>query len=66
MIGDNDTALEALRSLPARIDTERLFQFEPNQLSMAFRRAAMRVDLTDFRLHDLGHTFASYQAMAGV
>jgi integrase len=62
----NDTAVEALRSLPARIDTERLFPFEPNQLSMAFRRVAKRAKVDDFRLHDARHTFASYQAMAGV
>lgn len=62
----NDTAFEALRSLPARIDSDRLFPFEPNQVSMAFRRAAKRAKLEDFRLHDVRHTFASYQAMAGV
>jgi integrase len=62
----NDTAIEALRSLPARIDTDRLFPFKPNQVSMAFRRAAKRAGIEDFRLHDARHTFASYQAMAGV
>ncbi len=62
----NDTAAEALRSLPARIDTDRLFPFKPNQISMAFRRAVKRAGIDDFRLHDARHTFASYQAMAGV
>jgi integrase len=62
----NETAFEALRSLPARIDTDRLFPFEPNQVSMAFRRAAKRARIEDFRLHDARHTFASYQAMSGV
>jgi integrase len=62
----NETAFEALRSLPARIDTDHLFPFEPNQVSMAFRRAAKRAKIEDFRLHDARHTFASYQAMSGV
>ncbi len=62
----NDTAAEALRSLPARIDTDRLFPFKPSQVSMAFRRAVKRAKIADFRLHDARHTFASYQAMAGV
>jgi integrase len=62
----NDTAIETLRSLPARIDTERLFPFGPWQITMAFSRAAKRAGIEDFRLHDLRHTFASYQAMAGV
>ncbi len=61
----NAAAFEALRSLPARLDTDRLFPFGPNQLSMAFRRAVKRAGIEDFRLHDARHTFASYQAMAG-
>jgi integrase len=62
----NGTAIETLRSLPARIDSERLFPFGPWQITMAFRRATKRAGIEDFRLHDLRHTFASYQAMAGV
>ncbi len=62
----NDNAVEALRSIPARIDTDRFFPFGPNQLSMAFRRAVKRAGIKDFRLHDARHTFASYQAMAGI
>jgi integrase len=33
---------------------------------MLFRRAVKRAGIEDFRLHDLRHTFASYQAMSGV
>ncbi|HEY2104857.1 MAG TPA: tyrosine-type recombinase/integrase, partial [Candidatus Binataceae bacterium] len=44
----------------------RLFPFGPNQVTMLFVRAAKRAKLEDFRLHDLRHTFASYQAMSGV
>jgi integrase len=62
----NDAALEALRALPQRSGTDRLFPLSPNQTTMLFRRAAKRAGLEDFRLHDLRHTFASYQAMAGV
>ncbi|HKN00567.1 MAG TPA: tyrosine-type recombinase/integrase [Candidatus Binataceae bacterium] len=61
----NDAALEALKALPPRIDG-RLFPLGPNQTTMLFVRAAKRASLDDCRLHDLRHTFASYQAMAGV
>jgi integrase len=33
---------------------------------MLFRRAVKRAGIEDFRLRDLRHTFASYQAMSGV
>jgi integrase len=62
----NATAMETLRALPVRINDERLFPFGPWQITMAFRRAVKRAGLQDFRLHELRHTFASYQAMAGV
>ena len=61
----NDAALEALKALPPRIDG-RLFPLGPNQTTMLFVRAAKRASLEDCRLHDLRHTFASYQAMSGV
>lgn len=61
----NDAALEALKALPPRIDG-RLFPLGPNQTTMLFVRAAKRAGLENCRLHDLRHTFASYQAMAGV
>jgi integrase len=60
----NSGAMAALRSLPTRLDG-RLFPFKPGQISIAFMRAAQRAGVADFRLHDLRHTFASYQAMAG-
>lgn len=61
----NDAALEALKALAPRIDG-RLFPLGPNQTTMLFVRAAKRAGLEDCRLHDLRHTFASYQAMSGV
>jgi integrase len=62
----NDAALNALRTLPPRLDSSRLFPFGPNQISMSFARIAKRAGISDVRLHDLRHTFASYQAMNGV
>jgi integrase len=62
----NDVALEALRALPSRINGK-LFPFrDEHSVSRAFRRAADRAELKDFRLHDLRHTFASHCAMNGV
>ncbi len=61
----NGAAYEALKALPARLDG-RMFPLGPNQVSMLFVRAVKRAKLEDCRLHDLRHTFASYQAMSGV
>jgi integrase len=61
----NEAAFDALKALPTRLDG-RLFPLGPNQITKLFIRAAKRAALEDFRLHDLRHTFASYQAMAGV
>jgi len=62
----NETAMAALKSLPIRLDG-RLFPFKDgNSVSVAFRRACERAKLEDFRLHDLRHTFASHQALAGI
>jgi integrase len=61
----NRGATEALKSLPARLDG-RMFPMGPNQTTMLFVRAAKRAGLENARLHDLRHTFASYQAMSGV
>lgn len=62
----NDQAVNVLKSLPPRIDSEFLFPFNGNQLSIAFKRACKRAEIKDFRLHDLRHCFASYMAMNGV
>ena len=62
----NDSALEALRSVPVRLDGL-LFPFkDDHSVSRAFHRAVERAGIADFRLHDCRHTFASYHAMAGV
>jgi integrase len=62
----NDAALDALRSVPAKLGDDPFFPFRPWQMTMAVRRAVKRAGIEDFRLHDARHTFASYQAMSGV
>ena len=62
----NDAALGALRSVPAKLGDDRFFPFRPWQVTMAVRRTVKRAGIDDFKLHDTRHTFASYQAMAGV
>ena len=61
----NDVAFEALRSLPVPLDG-RLFPQDPHAVRAAFLRAVRRAKIENFRLHDLRHTFCSYQAMSGV
>jgi integrase len=62
----NDTAFAALESLPRPLDkSQPLFPFGPNQVSVAFLRAVRRAGIEDFHLHDLRHTYLSYQAMSG-
>jgi integrase len=60
----NDVAYDALAALPRRMDG-RLWPFTPAQVSMAFSRIVRRIPIVDFRLHDLRHTYLSYQAMGG-
>ena len=62
----NDVAFTALESLPRRIDGRLFPPGTPNKMSVAFARACRRAGIEDCRLHDLRHTFASHQAMAGV
>ena len=40
--------------------------FDVRNLTRAFRLAAKKAELTDFRFHDLRHTFATRFAQAGV
>ena len=67
----NDTVWEIVQSLPTRLDTPYLFAekngqpIKPDKVTMAFRRACKNSGITNFRLHDLRHHFASYLTMAG-
>ncbi|MCZ6626100.1 MAG: tyrosine-type recombinase/integrase [Deltaproteobacteria bacterium] len=67
----NDTVWEIVQSLPTRLDTSYLFAekngqpLSANKVSMAFRKACKKSGITNFRLHDLRHHFASYLTMAG-
>ena len=62
----NDVAVSALKALPPRLDTKRVFPFSGNEITMTFRRIIKKAGIDDFRFHDLRHTFCSYQAMNGV
>jgi integrase len=52
----NDAAVEALRSVPAKLGDDRFFPFRPWQMTMAVRRAIKRAGIDDFSLHDARHT----------
>lgn len=53
------------RTSEAKI-TERIFgDFMPDQVSVNFRRACLRLKIADFRFHDLRHTAASWLRMSG-
>ena len=65
----NRTSQDALLSIPAsaqRKSTERLFpEITGEQVSVAFHRICRRVEIEDFRFHDLRHTAASWLRMMG-
>lgn len=61
----NQSAMEALRSLPSRLDG-RLFPLNGPQVTMAFVRAVRRAGIENFHLHDTRHSFASWLAMGGM
>lgn len=42
-----------------------IWQFTPEALTVAFRRAAAAAGLANFRMHDLRHTFATTLRKAG-
>jgi integrase len=66
----NATACQALDSIPRNGSkpTDPVFageQLSPENISLAFLRACRKVEIMDFRLHDLRHTFASWARMRG-
>jgi integrase len=61
----NETAIEALRMLPARFDGRFFPIKDAHTVSRSFGRAVKRAGIEDFHLHDLRHIFASHQAMSG-
>lgn len=70
----NDRVMEILRGLPSRLKSEWVFPSETgetpldanNFINRVFNPALKRAKITDFRWHDLRHTFASRLTMAGV
>ena len=62
----SDGLLEVLRARPIDQWGKLFPDVKGNQLSMAFRRAVKRAELTNLRFHDLRHDFASHLSMAGV
>jgi integrase len=67
----NDMLRQMLQALPRRIDGGRVFSNPETgesyqTLSSVFIRACRLAGITDFRFHDLRHTFASHLVMAGV
>jgi integrase len=65
----SDGAQAVLQSLargPVTSLVENLFAgITPNQVTVAFRRACRKVEIADFRFHDLRHTAASWLRMSG-
>lgn len=67
----NDTALNVLKALPARIDGGFVFFNKRTgsaikDVKKAFNNALVRAKILDFRFHDLRHCAGSYLAMSGV
>ena len=63
----SDIVKEVLKNLPR--DSEYVFTYRGKpikDIKKSFRTACMKAGITDFRFHDLRHTFASYLVMNGV
>lgn len=63
----NAAVCDTLRALPRR--GEFVFSHSGGKLASvvhAFKTACKRAGITDFRFHDLRHTFASHAAMSGI
>jgi len=60
----NDSLYRVLTTLPNGSDSPLIFpNISPDQLTMAFRRAARRAGIVNLTFHDLRHDFASQLAM---
>lgn len=67
----NDTLKKMLQNLPRRLDGKHLFYDLKTQkpfkdVKRSFKTACKNAKITNFRFHDLRHTFASHLVMAGV
>jgi len=68
----NDTLLSALKKLPRHLTADYLFWNRHDEgrryvdVGEAFENAMSRAKISDFRFHDIRHTFASHLAMRGV
>ena len=60
----NQAAKAVLMSLP-RTKVKIFPDITPGQVTVTFRRACRRIELEDFRFHDLRHTAASWLRMSG-
>jgi len=67
----NETLRQTLQNLPRRLDNGYLF-YDPKtdkpytDVKRSFGSACRKAKITNFRFHDLRHTFASHLIMAGI
>jgi integrase len=62
----NDTVAAVLKAWPRVVGTDALFPgLNGPMVTRAFLRACRKAGVSNLRLHDLRHTFASYLAMGG-